>query len=199
MITSKSGKTSQYIIETVAPYFNKHGYTATSMSDITKATGLTKGAIYGNFKNKEALSIKAFEYNINRVMSEIRSYTQKARTPLDKLYAMTDFYRNYHDYVSDLGGCPILNVGVDANNNNSGLHKKVKEVVKQLQDNMAYLIQKGVESGQLKEDLDAQLYAKRIFSLLEGSIFMSLTMQTKSYLYDMTTFIDQMISNEMKK
>lgn len=199
MILSKAERTSNYILETVAPYFNKHGYTATSMSDITKATGLTKGAIYGNFQSKEVLSLKAFEYNIKRVLDELRAYTQKARTPLEKLYALTDFYRHYHDYTSNLGGCPILNVGVDANNNNPLLLKKVKEVIRELQDKMTYLIEKGIESGQLRPDIDALLYSRRIFSLMEGSIFMSLTMQTKSYLNDMMDFIDQMITNEMKK
>ena len=199
MKISKSEKTSNYILETVAPVFNKHGYTATSMSDITKATGLTKGAIYGNFKNKEDLSLQAFEYNINRVMSEIRVYTQRVKTPLEKLYAMTDFYRNYHDYVSNIGGCPILNVGVDANNNNPELLKKVKDVIKQLQNKMTYLIEKGIESGQLKEELDATQYSKRIFSLMEGSIFMSMTMQSKSYLIDMLDFVDEMIAKDMKK
>ena len=29
------------------------GYTGTSLSDIVDATGLTKGAIYGNFANKD--------------------------------------------------------------------------------------------------------------------------------------------------
>ncbi len=199
MNTSKAERTSNYILETVAPCFNKHGYTATSMSDITKATGLTKGAIYGNFENKEALSIQAFDYNIKRVLGEIRNYTQRAATPLDKLYALTEFYRHYHDYTSNLGGCPILNVGVDANNNNPELLKKVRSVILELQSNLIFLIEKGIEVGQLREDIDASKYAKRIFSLMEGSIFMSLTMQTKSYLDDMMDFIDQMISKEMKK
>ena len=63
-MTTKAQLTAQYIIETVAPIFNKNGYAATSLSDLTKATGLTKGAIYGNFKNKEELAIIAFKYNV---------------------------------------------------------------------------------------------------------------------------------------
>ena len=43
---SKSEKTTKYIIKTVAPIFNRKGYAATTMSDLTAATGLTKGAIY---------------------------------------------------------------------------------------------------------------------------------------------------------
>ena len=64
MIT-KAEKTAAFIIETVAPIFNKNGYAATSISDITNATGLTKGAIYGNFTNKEDLAIKCFNYKFS--------------------------------------------------------------------------------------------------------------------------------------
>ena len=56
-------------LEKIAPIFNKNGYVGTSLSDITQATGLTKGAIYGNFKDKEALAIEAFNFNINRYFS----------------------------------------------------------------------------------------------------------------------------------
>ncbi len=42
---TKAEITTQFIIDTVAPVFNKFGYAGTSMSDITKATGLTKGAV----------------------------------------------------------------------------------------------------------------------------------------------------------
>jgi len=48
----KSENTRKYIIEKVAPVFNKKGFTGTYLSDMEKATGLTKGSIYGNFKDK---------------------------------------------------------------------------------------------------------------------------------------------------
>jgi len=48
----KAEQTRRMIIEKAAPIFNKKGYLGTSISDLTKSTGLTKGAIYGNFKDK---------------------------------------------------------------------------------------------------------------------------------------------------
>ena len=57
---SKAQRTAQFIIEKAAPLFNTRGYAGTSMNDITRATGLTKGAIYGNFDNKEEIAIAAF-------------------------------------------------------------------------------------------------------------------------------------------
>ena len=39
--------------------FNTQGYKATSLSDITEATKLTKGAIYRHFKSKDHLEKEA--------------------------------------------------------------------------------------------------------------------------------------------
>ena len=72
-MASKSEITSEYIIKTVAPVFNKKGYSGTSLADIAKATGLTKGAIYGNFTDKNELAVKAFVHNINIVAAKIES------------------------------------------------------------------------------------------------------------------------------
>ncbi|MEP2968608.1 TetR/AcrR family transcriptional regulator, partial [Nonlabens ulvanivorans] len=42
--------TKDIIIKESADLFNTKGYKATSLSDITTATGFTKGAIYKHFK-----------------------------------------------------------------------------------------------------------------------------------------------------
>ena len=75
-MTTKSDRTKQFILEKVAPVFNKNGYFGTSMSDITEATGLTKGAIYGNFKNKEDLAYYSFYFNVSYVMEKLRAITE---------------------------------------------------------------------------------------------------------------------------
>ena len=58
---SKAEKTRQFIIEKTAPIFNKKGFAGTSLSDMTEATGLTKGSIYGNFADKDEVAMAAFD------------------------------------------------------------------------------------------------------------------------------------------
>ncbi|MCP2807331.1 TetR family transcriptional regulator, partial [Salmonella enterica subsp. enterica serovar Typhimurium] len=64
MAESKAERTRQYIIDKAAPIFNKKGYAGTSLNDLIEATGLTKGAIYGNFENKDEIALEAFDYNL---------------------------------------------------------------------------------------------------------------------------------------
>ena len=135
MELTKAEKTKKLIIEKVAPIFNKQGYTGTSLSDITGATGLTKGAVYGNFGNKENLALEAFNYNIRKAVWAVADLINVEETAVDKFKALTNYYRDFYDKTLDYGGCPILNVGVDSKNINQPLKIRVNEVISKLQNN----------------------------------------------------------------
>ena len=85
---TKSDRTKQFILEKVAPVFNKNGYVGTSMSDVTEATALTKGAIYGNFKNKEELAYYSFYYNVSYVLDKIRTIIETKEDSIQQLLAL---------------------------------------------------------------------------------------------------------------
>ncbi|WP_452603343.1 TetR/AcrR family transcriptional regulator [Pontimicrobium sp. MEBiC06410] len=195
---TKAELTTQFILETVAPIFNKNGYAATSMSDITKATGLTKGAIYGNFENKESLAIAAFKFTVKNMMNQIAKHLERSDSPIQKLFLISDFYRNYYDYSKQIGGCPVLNIGVDANNQNTKLLEKVRVVIERIQDQVATIIENGIEIGEISSEINAMHYAKRIDSMIQGAVFMTYTMDDEFYIKDTTTQIDHMIHNELK-
>jgi len=198
IMTTKAELTSQYILEMVAPIFNKNGYAATSLKDITSATGLTKGAIYGNFKNKEELSIAAFKLNVKTMMTEIKEHISTSNSPIKKLFLITDFYRNYYEYSKQLGGCPVLNIGVDANNQNSLLLEKVRQVIEKIQDKLATIIENGIEANEISSDINAMQFAKRLDTMIQGAIFMTYTMDDNFYIKDTMDVIDNIINTELK-
>jgi AcrR family transcriptional regulator len=198
MIIKKAAKTSQYIIETVSPIFNKNGYSGTSMSDITKATGLTKGAVYGNFKNKEELALEAFSYNVKFLVDKLKSILNDIESPIAKLFALTNFYREYYTHNLPKGGCPLLNVAVDANHTNPELFYRAKNIIKRLTSGIAKMIVDGIEKGEIKNTIDAEKYGGRIYCMIEGAIFTSLMLKDDAYLMDMMNHIDKMIQTELQ-
>ncbi|NOQ74486.1 MAG: TetR family transcriptional regulator [Crocinitomix sp.] len=193
----KAELTTAFIISTVAPIFNKSGYNGTSMSDITKATGLTKGAIYGNFKNKEDLAFAAFKFNVDKVVDQIKSELIQIDSPVAQLRALLNYYRRYRSHTVEIGGCPILNIGVDANHQNSELLGKVQDVVKKLQFYIRKMIELGQAAKEIKAEINAEQYAKRIFALIEGAIFMTVTMNDDSYVDDMMDHADRIVDKEL--
>ena len=101
---SKAEQTRQFIIEKTAPIFNMKGYAGTSLSDITEATGLTKGSIYGNFSDKDEVAVACFEYNLKKLTTAIGGEVATRSSFRDKLMAYVDVYRSVN--VAVPGGCP---------------------------------------------------------------------------------------------
>lgn len=196
---TKAEKTTAFIIETVAPIFNKHGYIGTSMSDLTDATGLTKGAIYGNFENKEALALAAFQHNSSKLLSTIKDKLAIGETALDKIFVLTDFYRNYDSFIRELGGCPILNVGVDAKGNNAPLSGAASEMVRNVEGQIALVLENGVNNNELKLPVTPLQFAKQMFTMLQGAVAMYTITEDRKYLINTVAYLEVLIKREIKK
>ncbi|WP_209400008.1 TetR/AcrR family transcriptional regulator [Pseudozobellia sp. WGM2] len=197
-MTTKAERTTTYIIETVAPIFNKLGYVGTSMSDLTEATGLTKGALYGNFENKEALAISAFEYSSKKLLSKIDQVLSIDGSSLDKIFALTEFYRHYDDFTADLGGCPVLNTGVDAQNNNKLLAAASKEIIKEIEGKIALVLENGTNSNELKLPVTPLQFAKQFYTMIQGAIAMSTITRDRKYLINTIAYLDLLVKKEIK-
>ena len=196
-MSTKAALTTQFIIETAAPIFNKYGYAATSLSTLTKVTGLTKGAIYGNFTNKEDLAIKCFNYNIKRIFNTLMSNVDEIESALGKLYAISNFYRNYYAYSQKFGGCPVINVGVDSNNQNTALINHVRKIIQRFHVYIVDIMELGKEQGEIKKEIDSMEWSIRIDSMIQGATFMTTTMDDNRYIVDVMNQVDDIIKNQL--
>lgn len=190
--------TSDYIIETIAPIFNKKGYVGTSLSDLTKATKLTKGALYCNFKNKEELAIKSFRYNAKKALNPLFVVLSKQETNLLKLKALTNYYRTFYDSANQRGGCPILNIGVDAKHNSPTLFDEAKKEATKLTQGLSNIIQNGIDNSEFQKSIDSLKYARTFYAMIEGAVFMAMMYQDDQYLIDAMDLIDNIVETQMK-
>lgn len=196
---SKSERTKSHIIETVAPIFNRNGYSAMSLSKITTATGLTKGAIYGHFENKEELALEAFRFSIRTVLKDLNTHVQQGTTPLEKLLNITTFYKGYYQYSKKFGGCPILNIGVDSEHQKNSISNLVRSYNERILVKFAELIDMGKASNELKDEVNSEFYAKRFFYMIEGAVYMAHIMKDEYYLVDLAHNLTNIINNELKQ
>lgn len=167
------------------------------MSDLTKATGLTKGAIYGNFKNKEELAVQAFKVNLRKVISALSSELGKKNQAGDKLFALTRYYRNYYRLTKEFGGCPIVNLGTDSHHTNPVLFRLVKTASKKLEEEIEQIIRVGLKNNELRADLDPGKEARNFYSMIEGSILMASIHDNSKYMADMMDQIDERIREKL--
>jgi AcrR family transcriptional regulator len=189
----RSGRTRQLIIETAAPIFNKKGYAGTSMADLTTATGLTKGSIYGNFKDKDDVAVHAFQHNIDLIFDFFSKELKAAGSTLDKLLAYPRGFRKIYPMILSYGGCPILNTGVEADDTHAVLRKMAMSVLTKWKKNMVALIEKGIEEGGIDPSTDAQSTAEILISLMEGGSVLSKVTGEASYMHNAIDTAEAMI------
>ncbi len=190
--------TTDYILEKVAPIFNQKGYVGTSLSDITKATNLTKGAIYCNFKNKEELAVKAFQLNLNKAILPLQMKLKSEKHSIKKLLILTDYYRSYYNLAKERGGCPILNVGIDAKLNNGPLFIQSKNIANKLILGLSNIIQEGIDTNEIKDNINPKIYSQNFYSMIEGGVFMALLNEDESYLINIMDMMEDIIHNNFK-
>lgn len=191
--------TSEFILDKVAPIFNKQGYVGTSLTDITKATGLTKGAIYCNFSNKEDLALKSFQLNISLAITPLFKLVAAKEGSINKLSAITEYQRSYYDLVKDRGGCPMLRAGVDTKFINPLLFKTAQNLSQKFTAGLTNIISEGISNNEIQQNTDPVKYAKIILSLIEGSSLLAFTHNDQTYITDAMDFIDNTIINRIRK
>ncbi|MBN9282818.1 MULTISPECIES: TetR/AcrR family transcriptional regulator [Flavobacterium] len=169
---NKAEKTKQFIIEKTAPIFNMKGYSGTSMQDITLATGLTKGSIYGNFKNKDEVALAVFQYNYEKMQTLFIQEISKKTTYREKLMSYPELYEKFATERFPLGGCPIMNTAIEADDTHPQLKALAKKAMLFWKDSLVRLINKGIEKNEFKSTTNADENALTIIALIEGAIMM---------------------------
>jgi len=191
----RSEATRQFIIETTANIFNTKGYAGTSMSDLTEATKLTKGAIYGNFKNKEEVALAVFDHIIAERDAIINQWMAEAKTNREKLLVLTRLFHSSENHVMPKGGCPLLNAGTEADDTFEPLRQRVAEELLDWRKNLIVIIRNGVDSGEFKRDLDVNKMAVAIMSLIEGGILLARTTRNPAHLDTSLDTVKDLIDN----
>ena len=189
--------TRQLIIDKAMSLFNTQGYRATSISDITQATGTTKGAIYANFSNKEDVAIAAFEYAIEIVLKEVRNCVKAAPDAPGKLQAILSYYGDYIGNPPIPGGCPVLNTAVEADDNYPLLRTKVIRLISLIKDSLRQIVHRGMVEKQLKPDIDVEGFVMLFYAAIEGAIMVSRVEGDKESFRDMARYLQELI-NQIK-
>jgi len=168
-----SEATKETILKRSGVLFNTRGYKATSISHITDATGLTKGAIYRHFTNKSELETETLMHLSGIMFEKLRERIKEQQTAGDKLRAVFRFFESYIDSPPVKGGCPLMNAAVEADDAHPVLRKGAIKILNAIRDSLLTILNNGIKYKQLKPTIDVEMYATLVFASLEGAIMMS--------------------------
>lgn len=194
---SKAERTKQFIVEKTAPVFNVKGYAGTSITDLTNATGLTKGSIYGNFENKDEVALAAFDYNFKRVTNYIKERILKTDNSIERLLVYPKVYRDFLIIPFLKPGCPILNTSTEADDTHPKLRERAAKALSFWKAAIENQIKRGKQRGEIKQDANPTEFAVILMSLIEGAVMQAKVTKKSTELRIAMNFLAKLI-NELK-
>jgi AcrR family transcriptional regulator len=164
-----SEETVNRIIQAALELFVRNGYHGTSIRDITRKVGVTKGALYAHFNSKDELLIRIIEeFEIRFIDELIRSVSEFPGNALAKFQHAIGFTSQFAAQNQDL--CVFLTFLTTELNADVDFEPALKKIYRTYQKFISQLVRQGIQQGLFKEELDPDLTGLSFVAVHDGML-----------------------------
>jgi AcrR family transcriptional regulator len=162
----QSAKTREALLSTCLSLFAERGFASTSIDEIARAAGLTKGAMYWHFASKDDL-FQAILDRIRSVWQDVVHLPVTAQQrPRDRLAQLFDSYAELFRESPEI--CLFLQQ-VLLDQHNKGFSAQVAQVFSRTARFVARIIDDGKAAGAMRPGVDSLTTAHLILAMLAGA------------------------------
>jgi AcrR family transcriptional regulator len=168
MANKKKINSSERLLNSAMKLFVKKGYKGSSVAEITKDAGLTRGALYCHYETKADLAqeiIRLFEERFLENM--IHHVGEQAGSALEKFEKMMRFNVWFAGENPDL--CLFMTViSAEMVGSHNRLEPYLKSVYQKWSEFIAGILKDGKRAGEFKREIDPQMMAWVIIGVHDG-------------------------------
>ena len=135
-------------------------------SAIAKRMGLTQGALFRHFTNKDAILQAVMEWVAKRLLSRIETAAQAAPSPLAALKAI---FMAHVEFIVEHPGVPRILFG-----ELQCAKRMVQTLIRHYGERLHRLIEQGKACGELDAQLDTEASATLFIGTIQGLVMQSL-------------------------
>src|SRR6478735_6418574 len=157
------------VVAAVRDEFWTRGYTATSIDDLTAATGLGKGSLYGAFGDKHSLYLRALDDYIATSLEVVRAtlhdpqYSARERLARHLLGQMKVLAAD-----ADRRGCMMAKGAAELAAADTDVEQKVAQAYASWRDELASCIKEAQRDGTVDAGRNAQALAGVLLAFMRG-------------------------------
>lgn len=140
----KAAENRQVLVEAAARLFREKGIDGVGVAEISKAAGLTHGALYAHFPSKDALAVAAMDFS-NR-----SSFGKVTARPLS-LPELIDYYLAPEQRDNLAEGCPLAAAASEVARQDAAVGASYSSGYRQMVDHISSLLPPG--KGQRQQAL----------------------------------------------
>ena len=150
----------------------RSGFRGADLDAILAAAGVTKGALYYHFDNKEALGYAV----VDEVMASNlhQKWVQPLRNAEDPIAALVRIVQSESLKRADVQrGCPLLNLSQEMSGLDEGFRRKTAKLFKDWHDAVAEALREGQKRGVVRNDINANETATFLIATYEGYVVLT--------------------------
>lgn len=166
----KAIETKNIIFDSALKVFEKKGYSSTTLEDIAKEAGISRGAIYWNFKNKQDLYVCLLKEYFNDNFYENLKYNDQSNK--DPVAAIREYMYSYFKILINNEETrkymEILRYKTEVKTDIGEVLKVEQEIDLKIKEELSKLIRLGIEAGKIRNDISENVISMSALSYLNG-------------------------------
>ena len=147
--------------------FARYGYQGTSIDRIARVAGVTKGAVYYHFRDKEQLLFEAVRDRVGGFEQQVLEEVPPGAGAIATLRQVVDACF-FHATVSNHRRF-IITLMVEALDTNPRLSAEFRSILRRMRAFLAAVVRRGQERGELRADLAPEAVAAAIAGGIIGA------------------------------
>ncbi|UCV17823.1 TetR/AcrR family transcriptional regulator [Ferribacterium limneticum] len=148
--------------------FWSKGYEATSISELLKATGLSKSSLYDTFGSKRELFLEAFDEYRKERMRKLHGYLTQCPTALASIHAFFEMVVEHARNEEQPFGCMSCNEAAELGPHDVEVQQLVEQDFVGMEDSFALAIERGIQDGSISPTKDARKLARFLCASHQG-------------------------------
>lgn len=148
--------------------FRERGFSAGSIGELSKATGLTTGSLYKAFPDKKSWFLAALDQYASQRSAQLQALIGRERTGLDKLGALLAFYARSAHGLEGRRGCLVISAIEEISILDAEVAGAVAALADRNRDLILSLVGEGQADGSVCSDRPAVALAEAVFAFTQG-------------------------------
>lgn len=144
---------------------------------IAKRLGLTQGALFRHFPNKDAILEAVMGWVADRLLARVEAAIEGAGSPLA---AMEAAFIAHAGFVAEHPGVPRMLFGELQRNQDTAAKKLVRTLLERYGQRLGHLVEQGRENGDIDPGTDTKVAVSGFIGTLQGLVLQSLLVSDPS-------------------
>jgi TetR/AcrR family transcriptional repressor of nem operon len=157
------------VVEAAQDQFWSFGYAATSIDDLVKATGLSKGSIYNAFSDKHTLYLHTFERYCDDVIAQVAAQLDGSdETAAERLRALFDGIAGADASTTVPRSCFLAKATAELAALDPGVQTVARRTFDQLENLLFQSVVAAQRAGSITASRDPRKTARLLLATLRG-------------------------------